>query len=340
MQQKDTGWLRAGTQGVGVLVSDSLMFQRGNPNPSDPHLGSFYGLALPLVKDGLPVEPVQIESAGKPGFLRRYKALLLTYEGQKPPSPEFHTALVRWVKGGGALVVVDNDNDPYNRVSEWWNTGGNTYSTPRLHLFEKLGLPENHTGLKRVGKGAVHRLSASPAALTYQKEGASLLRNTLRSALDAIGVRYVTSGALVLKRGPYIVAAVLDETEALRPEPISGRFVNLFDADLPLLRTVPLTPGSRAVLVNLSALDRSRPQIVAASCRVTEEKVNGPVLRFRAEGIAQTNGVARLLLPHPPMVVTLENKPLPADRYDWEDGTLRVRFPNAPGGVTIEVRWA
>src|SRR6266542_4569724 len=38
-------WERAGTRGVGVLVSDTMMFQRGDPGPSDPHLGSFYGLA-------------------------------------------------------------------------------------------------------------------------------------------------------------------------------------------------------------------------------------------------------------------------------------------------------
>jgi len=71
-------WLQAGTQGVGVLVSDTMMFQRAAPAPSDENLGSFYGLAMPLLKLGIPVEPVQIEAAGKPGFLKRYKLLMLT----------------------------------------------------------------------------------------------------------------------------------------------------------------------------------------------------------------------------------------------------------------------
>jgi len=97
-------WEASGTQGVGVLVSDTMMFQRGNPTPSDRHLGSFYGLAMALLKRGMPVEPVQIENATKPSFLDRYRLLMLTYQVQKPPQPEFHAAVANWVKAGGALV--------------------------------------------------------------------------------------------------------------------------------------------------------------------------------------------------------------------------------------------
>ncbi len=80
-------WESPGTHNVGVLVSDTMMFQRAGPGGSDEHVGSFFGLALPLVKRGIPVEPVQIENCTTPGFLDRYKLLILTYEGQKPPTP-------------------------------------------------------------------------------------------------------------------------------------------------------------------------------------------------------------------------------------------------------------
>ena len=39
-----TRWEVAGTQGIGVLVSDTLMFQRAAPQPSDANLGQLYGL--------------------------------------------------------------------------------------------------------------------------------------------------------------------------------------------------------------------------------------------------------------------------------------------------------
>jgi len=83
MQQPQIEW-ECGTQGIGVVVADTMMFQRGGPSPSDPNLGSFYGLAMPLLKRGLPVEPVQMENAVLPGALDPYKVLLMTYEGMKP----------------------------------------------------------------------------------------------------------------------------------------------------------------------------------------------------------------------------------------------------------------
>jgi hypothetical protein len=40
MKQERVKWDCA-TTGIGVVASDSLMFQRGEPTPSDPHLGNF-----------------------------------------------------------------------------------------------------------------------------------------------------------------------------------------------------------------------------------------------------------------------------------------------------------
>src|SRR6185437_5772348 len=45
MRQPTTNWEICGTQGVGVLVSDSMMFQRGQPAAADADLGSLFGLA-------------------------------------------------------------------------------------------------------------------------------------------------------------------------------------------------------------------------------------------------------------------------------------------------------
>ena len=185
MKQSAVRWENAGTGNTGVLISDTMMFQRADPQPSDANLGSFYGLAMPLVKRGVPAEPVQIESAGAPGFLNRYKLLLLTYEGQKPPRPEFHTVLAKWVRDGGALVVVDDDGDPYHAVREWWNTAPHSYQTPRQHLFEALGIPKDATGLHKVVRGVVVREALSPAALTYREDGAETVRKIVPRAAAA-----------------------------------------------------------------------------------------------------------------------------------------------------------
>jgi hypothetical protein len=211
MKQNKVSWEVAGTENVGILVSDTMMFERADPFPSDPGLGSFYGLALPLLKHGVPVEPVQIESAGTPGFLSRYKMLLLTYEGQKPPAPEFHDGLAKWVREGGALVVVDSDDDPYNAVREWWNTAPNSYKTPREHLFERLGIPRDADGLFHVGRGVVLSKRSSPAALSHRKDGGEVVRGFARQAAGAVHLPWKESDALVLRRGPYIIGAGLDD---------------------------------------------------------------------------------------------------------------------------------
>ena len=333
-------WEASGTRGVGVLVSDTMMFQRGEPTPSDPQLGSFYGLAMPLLKRGLPVEPVQIESATSPNFLKAYRLLLLTYEGQKPPTPEFHTALANWVREGGALVVLDDDRDPYNAVQDWWNKAPLSFQTPRHHLFQVLGLPQDAVGTQRVGKGFVLRQSVSPAALSHQAEGANQVRQIVKQAAAEVRLPWRESNALVLRRGPYLVASGLDESipdaEALV---LKGRLVDHFDAEMPVKSEVALTPGKRALLLDLDFFSAGRARVVAAACRVRDEAVLGRTLSFRASGIARTNAVVRLVLPSEPKAVLVSGLPLAPDRYDFEAGTLRLRFANSPDGVPVEIRW-
>jgi hypothetical protein len=333
-------WLHSGTPGVGVLVSDTMMFQRADPTPSDENLGSFYGLAMPLLKRGMPVEPVQIESAGSPGFLKRYKMLLLTYEGQKPPTPAFHTALVKWVRDGGALVVVDDDHDPYNAARDWWNTAPLSYRTPREHLFAAFGLPVGATGAHRVGRGMVVYDAVSPTALTYKTGGADILRRLTRTAADAVKLPWKESCALVLRRGPYIVASGLDESvPEAKAEELHGRFIDLFDADLPILTSATLAPGRRALLFDLDAVKPDVPKIVAAACRVRDENADAHSLQFQAEGIANTRAVVRIVSRSAPSEVRIDGKPADAASYDYANGTLRLRFENSVELIPIEIRF-
>ena len=332
-------WELSGTRGVGVLVSDTMMLQRGEPTPSDPHLGSFYGLAMPLLKRGLPVEPVQIENATRPQFLQSYRVLLLTYEGQKPPTPEFHKALAQWVRAGGALVVVDNDQDPYNSVHDWWNTAPLAYQTPRQHLVETLGLERDATGLHRVGRGVVLGAALSPAALTYRADGADQVRTLVRQAA-AVDVQWQESNTLVLRRGPYVVAAGLDESVPNAPTfMLRGSYVDLFDANLPLISQAALTPGRRMLLVDLGKFRRDMPRVVAAACRIRDEKRTRRELSFRADGIAATEAVVRIVSPRAPQRVEVDGRMLPRNTYDYAEGTLRIRFLNSPDGVPVKLRF-
>jgi hypothetical protein len=342
MQQPEAAihWQTAGTQHIGVLVSDTLMFQRAAPQLSDENLGQFYGLALPLLMRGMPVEPVQIESSYREGaradFLSSYPILELTYEGQKPPSPQFHEVLAAWVKAGGALIVVDDDKDPYNHATDWWNSGANHFATPRDHLFQTLGLKPDATGLHAVGKGFVLYAAQSPSALTYNAGGSEVLMQLLHTAAAAIRLPLQETDALVLRRGPYVIAAGL-EGERPAVVQVSGDLIDLFDANLTESKMLSIQPGTRALLLDVDLFPSSQPRVLAASAKITDEHATAHSLAFRAEGIERTRAVVRVLATRAPQHVSIDNKPLPSDQYQQEGRTLLLRFLNTASPQQIQI---
>jgi hypothetical protein len=330
-------WDRRGTPGLGILVSDTLMFQRAQPYPSDPELGQFFGLALPLIDRGVPVEAAQLEDVTMPGFLDHYKILLLSYDGQKPPKPELHAVIAGWVKNGGALVVFDDDRDPYNSVREWWNSGDFHDATPRLDLFRRLSLPAAPDGIQHVGKGIVLYDAESPGALSHHKGGAEKVRDLCAQAAHAAGIDWRESPALVLRRGPYIAAAVLPSaTESIQ---LSGRFIPLFDPALPVVNHVTLRPNHRQLLVDLDRLPATRPCIASVCGRVANEKLDGSEYSFDVKGIDDTKCIVQIACQNRPSSVTIPVVPKFDSNWSFDNGILRMHFPNSVNWQHVTVRF-
>ena len=101
---------------IGVLISDTMQLQREPPDASD--LDGLWGLALPLLQRGVPVQIASLDRAADPGYLRPYKTLLLSYDFQKPPSSRVQAALAQWVREGGCLIFVGG-SDAYNDLEEF-----------------------------------------------------------------------------------------------------------------------------------------------------------------------------------------------------------------------------
>jgi hypothetical protein len=293
---------------------------------------------MPLLKRGLPVQPVQIEFAAVKGAFAPYRILLLTYEGQKPPSPAFHEQLAAWVKSGGALVVIDDDRDPYLAVREWWNTGGNHYHSPRDHLFELLGLPATAEGTFAVGRGIVVRAALSPAALTYQKDGGDHLRAICKEAARRIGLPWSEMSALALRRGPYVVAAGIAEPSEESSEHLEGRYVNLFDPDLPILSRYDLRPNARALLVDLNRVAAGGPAIIAASCRTREWRCQADRITFKCDGIVPSTAQILISLKAAPQQVLIAGKPLTGENAHFSEGLLRLKFANSATPTSVEIQ--
>lgn len=117
-----------------------------------------------------------------------------------------------------------------------------------------------------------------------------------------------------------------------------GHFIDLFHADLPILTTVTLAPNSRFLLVDLDAPPASStPTVIAAACRVREERASAGKFSFLADGIADTNAVVRIRTQRNPTRVLVAGKPLSREDYDRNGDTLRIRFPNSAESVPVEV---
>ncbi|GHT67546.1 hypothetical protein AGMMS50239_30920 [Bacteroidia bacterium] len=363
-----------GSHGIGVLMSNSLMFQRFpthnqkkettgeekseginmgsmqkmEENYEDPQFSNFYGQTLPLLKRGIPVSTVHIENTGYPDTWKELKVLVMSYSNMKPMKPEFHGHIARWVKDGGVLVYCGKDIDPYQTVMEWWNTGGNSYPTPSGHLFESLGLSRYpQTGEYTCGKGKVYVLREEPKSFVLEAEHDQTYFRVIRKAFETFPNtgRLEIKNNLYLERGAYVIASVMDESVSSEPLTLTGLYIDLFDPELPVLQTKTVQPGEQAYLYDVAKIaDKSKPAVLCGASRIYGEVIRKDSYTFTAKSPANTNNVSRVYLPGPPKKVKITNKAgkvlaTAGSIWDNTSKTCLVKFENDPDGVTVSINF-
>ena len=135
--------------------------------------------------------------------------------------------------------------------------------------------------------------ASSPAALTYRPDGAEHVRTLARRAAEAAGSRITRRTTWSCDAARTSSPAGLDESVAGDPHVLRGRFVDLFDAGLPIVETVTLAPGSRRLLLDLErALARSpAPAVLASAGKVLgAEKSADGAFKFYCRGAGQDRG--------------------------------------------------
>jgi len=338
-----------GSAGIGVLVGNSMMFQRFPTHNSyeDPQLSNFYGMILPLLKRGVPVETVHMENLGFEETLKHIKVLVMSYANMKPLSAEVHTHLAKWVQQGGVLIYYGSDNDPFQQVKEWWNSNGNSYASPFEHLASLIKLPAQ-TGDEgfKYGKGKVYVVRENPKALALEKnKDTSLIRLVTHAyETDAHAGKLEQKNNFLLKRGPYLISAVMDESVSEQPLQLKGSFIDLFDPQLPVLKEKLVQPGAQCYLFDISKANGKQPEVLATAGRVYDEKRIQKEYSFTVKSPSETNNVMRVLLPAAPKEV---NATLAADKtavnieqaWDSTSHTLLLKFGNSSDGVVVSIKW-
>lgn len=364
MDQKKLRW-EGNAHEIGVLMADSGLYQRNYPEwfdgnrplkwdaeTGDPkrdqslrekaNLSAFFGLAMPLLKSGLHVKPVQLDNVRRfSDYLEDYNVLLLSYEFMKPESPDLHFALARWVQEGGSLIYVGDGSDAFHAVREWWNTGRNRYANPAEHLFRTLGIGTDvKAGTYPCGEGTVAFLDIHPAHIAEEPALARQLLGMVAAVSARLG-KLTPRNSFVLHRGPYIVGAVLDESVSDSPLTLKGSFVNLFEAGLPVQTSVTVKPGSQTLLYDLAEAGEG-PELIAAASRIDSLDPAADGFTFRARGPEGIESYVRIKCAEKPVSVlahAAEDGAAVEIDFTWDTATstLLLRFMNQPAGVDVSV---
>lgn len=339
-----------GSAGISVLMGNSMMFQRfpTHKEYEDPQLSNFYGLTLPLLKRGIPVKILHIENVAYPETWKETKVLVMSYSNMKPLDPDAHRHIAQWVKKGGVLFYCGRDNDPFQTVREWWNSGDVKYQAPSGHLFELLGMdPNANEGEYRCGKGMVMVSRQDPKEFVLSAGADRGFLASVKNLYEknAKAGKLVVKNYFYLKRGPFELISVLDENDIKDPYFLKGCLIDLFDPKLPVLAQKSVLPGEQAFLYNVGSVpDPDKPQVLAGAARVYNEVAGKGKYSFTARSPVNTTNAMRVLLPAPPVKTTIrdsEGKQISEILTEWDavSRTAFIGFENSPDGIRVEFEW-
>ncbi|MDG3583007.1 hypothetical protein [Galbibacter pacificus] len=340
----------SGNNEIGVLMGNSLMFQRFPTHDGfeDPRFSNFYGQTLPLLKRGIPVQTVHMENLDYEETLKHIKVLVMSYSNMKPTSPKVHKQIAKWVKNGGVLVYVGADNDPYQKVMEWWNQDTYAYEKPSLHLFEQMDIKAPSEGNSYTfGKGFVHLIKENPKEFVLNTDADQHYVDIVKKAYEeeAKAGKIIFKNSFLLSRGYFDVAAVLDESVNAESLTVNGPVIDLFDPELPVLKQKTIKPGAQSLLINLNRVeDKKTPKVLATAARVYNEQVDGNEYRFTCKSPKNTKNAMRILLPKVPEKITVTKVEGAEElkytsNWDATSHTLLLKFENFPNGVEVQVEW-
>ncbi len=314
------------------IASDQGLYHDYAASGPFPH---FFGLAMPLVKGGIPLRPVQLENLDRYGdYLRGYDTLILSYEFLKPRKPQYHEILARWVRDGGTLLYVGDGSDPYHRAKDWWSDDPD----PACHLFRQLGV-EMTPGLHPAGKGRVGCYPLSPARITLTAGAAEDWQQFVRAAAAP---DFAWQSHFDMQRGPYRILCHMEEGMTREPVTIRGAFADLLENDFPILREKTLHPGDHALLFDLDSIRDVPVRIIGTSARIFTLEPVGAGYALTCKAAAGIPVHMRLKLPapvHTAEAVDEAGRRLPMDcQWDAATSTVLLTFASTNALTTLTLK--
>ena len=192
------------------------------------------------------------------------------------------------------------------------------------------------------GEGRLLLCGLPSAYFSVAAEGPGALRDLVEYATRYTDVLYQESGAMVIRRGGYLIAHAL-----MQEQTITGQFVDLFDAKLPLISSKQVEQNASAMLLDVSSkLEGDTPRLLHTggtlsapaqeSAEQTRFAISVPV---GAAGSTRLAGNGRTM---ESVSVTLSGQPYEQYETVWDEttGTLLLSLEGNGKPVDITVEWS
>ncbi len=189
------------------------------------------------------------------------------------------------------------------------------------------------------GQGHVIVVRNHPAFYSRSPANADSWRAVVRRAVEATGGTWQPRNYLQLRRGPYLIAAVLDESLDDSPLQLRGLYLDLLDPLLAVHEEVTLRPGEQAWLMDLQRVSSDEPLLLAAAGRVEDWKVDGQSLQYHVATPADIVVSARIRLATRPSAVFVNGNPCDDVTWDERSRTVLIRHDGRPEPVQVKVQW-
>lgn len=185
------------------------------------------------------------------------------------------------------------------------------------------------------GSGALIYCGLPAAYFADSRQGGDLLRGLVRSACERARVPY-TEGAMIGRRGPYVIANGLGKSINLK-----GQYLDLFHPDLPLVQD-PQLPYGHAAFYKTARLTGGVPGVLHGTHRVTVLNATATQTKLQLDGPEGTTGVLRIFpagnsLSGVDAIAPLGKKVEVEAKI--EGPTVLVRYPQSARGITLTLRW-
>ena len=314
------------TEKIAVAIADSAMYRK----ISGAKLQGTYGMLMPLIQRGIPVSSFAMERVQDTNYADLYKVIILSYETFKPVNPQMNVDLADWVKRGGSLLVVGATETSLDSASYfWWHGLG--YNSPIEHLMAQFG--------GGYGGGNVIRNTTSPSAFANTSIAANTYLPLLEQAVNASDITggLNTPGNFCMKRGDYVIARSTKSNLW-----VQGNFVNIFDADLPVINNINLSPGQSGLFKDVTdILTGNVPALLHTSHRLMSQENSNDFLKFTINGPSETPAVARIFSANKNSSVSARNANGGIVNVSvlQDETSALIKFPNLPDGVTVSINF-